>query len=186
MFKEEIRLNFTNLRNSLSPEEVSSASCAIAKMALSLPIWEHEYYHIFLSIKEKNEVDTGPILALLKDQGKKVVVPRINNRENLVHLEIDSDSVFEKNRWGIPEPSEGRRISEENIDLVFIPLLAFDRQGHRVGYGKGYYDRFLAHCRPDVLKIGLSFFEAVECITDLNDNDMAMDYCVTPSKIYSF
>jgi len=70
--------------------------------------------------------------------------------------------------------------------VVFIPLLAFDEEGHRVGYGKGFYDSFLAECKPETLKIGLSFFEAETKIEDVFDGDMALDYCVTPKQVYRF
>jgi 5-formyltetrahydrofolate cyclo-ligase len=70
--------------------------------------------------------------------------------------------------------------------MVLIPLLAFDQTGQRVGYGKGYYDRFLANCRPDCIKTGLSFFPAEDKITDTNTFDIAMDFCITPDKIYEF
>ena len=69
---------------------------------------------------------------------------------------------------------------------MFIPLLAFDNKGNRVGYGKGYYDNFLSKCTPDVIKIGLSFFEASDEITDVFESDIALDYCVTPNTIYQF
>ncbi|MDR9457609.1 MAG: 5-formyltetrahydrofolate cyclo-ligase, partial [Salegentibacter sp.] len=72
------------------------------------------------------------------------------------------------------------------LDLVFIPLLAFDKTGNRVGYGKGYYDRFLDSCKPGVIKIGLSFFEAEEEIKEMFETDVALDYCVTPNRVYQF
>ena len=70
--------------------------------------------------------------------------------------------------------------------MVFVPLLAFDEKGNRVGYGKGFYDKFLANCKPETIKIGLSFFEAEDKIKEISENDMQLNYCVTPNKIYSF
>ena len=72
------------------------------------------------------------------------------------------------------------------IDVVFVPLLAFDTNGNRVGYGKGFYDKFLSQCQPETIKIGLSFFEAEEEIADVYQDDIRLDYCVTPNKIYDF
>jgi len=69
------------------------------------------------------------------------------------------------------------------IDAVLIPLLAFDNQGFRVGYGGGFYDRFLPACRPEALKVGLSFFDPVDVIEDKDQYDIPMDYCVTPTEI---
>lgn len=86
----------------------------------------------------------------------------------------------------MPEPLDGIEISPLKIDVVFIPLLAFDKKGNRIGYGKGFYDQFLSDCKADVIKIGLSFFEAEEAITDVYKDDVPLDYCVTPQQIYRF
>lgn len=100
----------------------------------------------------------------------------------LVHDETD----FVENAYGIPEPEEGSAILAEDIDLVFVPLLAFDQQGFRVGYGKGFYDRFLKKCREDVITVGFSYFEPVDKIEDTNQYDVPLNYCITPHKIYAF
>ncbi len=72
------------------------------------------------------------------------------------------------------------------IDVVFIPLLSFDYKGNRVGYGKGYYDRFLLNCKEECLKIGLSFFEEEQCVFDVEDTDISLDFCVTPKQVYQY
>lgn len=186
MFKKEIRLNFIELRDKLSSEEVHSSSKSICDFLFQLPLWDFEYYHIFLPIIENNEVDTRPLIDHLKSKQKKIVVPKVKNEALLEHFLIEADTSFKINRWGIPEPVKGQPVLLEDIDLVFVPMLAFDRQGHRVGYGKGYYDRFMAGCRADALKIGLCFFEAIEEISDAGPRDIPMDYCVTPKKVYEF
>nr|MCU0396414.1 5-formyltetrahydrofolate cyclo-ligase [Chitinophagaceae bacterium] len=88
--------------------------------------------------------------------------------------------------FGVEEPLTGKPVDPGMIDLVFVPLLAFDKKGYRVGYGKGYYDRFLKRCRPDVMTLGLSLFPPVEAIGDLHTNDVPLKYCITPHKIYAF
>lgn len=186
MLKKELRLNFTKLREQFTAEEVFSSSNSISKHVFNLPLWELEYYHVFLPIEEKKEVDTQLIIEHLKKINKKIVVPKVKDGSHLEHILLEEETVLKKNPWGIPEPQLGRAIPSKQIDLVFIPLLAFDKKGHRVGYGKGYYDRFLKTCREDVLKIGLCFFEPVEEITDITADDMVLDCCVTPKKIYSF
>ena len=77
--------------------------------------------------------------------------------------------------YGIPEPVNGVAIDPKKIDLVFVPLLISDKKNYRVGYGKGFYDRFLAECRKDVKTIGLNFFKPIEKIIDLNEYDFALD-----------
>lgn len=100
----------------------------------------------------------------------------------LVHEESD----FVENTYGIPEPEEGPQVPAEEIDVVFVPLLAFDNEGFRVGYGKGFYDRFLKKCREDVITVGFSYFDAVDKIDDRNQFDVPLNYCITPDRIYEF
>lgn len=99
---------------------------------------------------------------------------------------IDEDTVYRANEWGITEPVNGTQIDPETIDLVFVPMLICDEAGYRAGYGKGFYDRYLARCRPEVLKVGFSYFEPVEKIIDTQPFDVSLDYCITPANIYEF
>ena len=110
----------------------------------------------------------------------------INSTFDMDAILVNDETEFVNNDYGIEEPLQGEKISPEEIDLVFIPMLAFDEQGYRVGYGKGYYDRYLAQCRSDVLKIGFSFFEAEPRIDDINEFDVPLNYCITPMRIYEF
>lgn len=71
-------------------------------------------------------------------------------------------------------------------EVVFIPLLAYDKNGNRIGYGKGFYDRFLDKCSTETIKIGLSFFDQEQHIIDVSENDVKLNYCVTPKKIYCY
>ena len=150
-----------------------------------MPIWHLTYYHIFLSISKNNEVDTQPLITILQGKDKNVVIPKISNERLVNYLLMDS-TVITTNSWGLPEPQNGIVVPEDMLDVVFVPLLAMDRKGHRVGYGGGYYDRFLQRCRPNVIKIGLSFFDPIPKIDDVSPTDVALDFCVTPKEIYEF
>lgn len=99
---------------------------------------------------------------------------------------IHEDTVYKTNPWGITEPKDGSLISPEQIDLILVPLLAFDTEGFRVGYGKGFYDRYLAQCRADVVTIGFSYFGPVDKITDTGQFDVPLTYCITPQHTYEF
>ena len=99
---------------------------------------------------------------------------------------IDEDTVYHTNEWGITEPQTGNVINAGDIDLVLVPMLICDAEGYRVGYGKGFYDRYLAQCRNDVIKIGLSYFEPVEYIADRDQFDVPLSFCITPQHIYEF
>ncbi len=186
MLKKELRLNYTLLRNKLSTEQLHDTSLAIANTLLGLPIWGFDYYHIFLQSPEKKEIDTSLILTVLQGKDKNIVVPKAGGNTILTNYLLTDNTVLVKNRWDIPEPAEGLIVPEEKIDVVFVPLLAFDLKGNRVGYGKGFYDNFLNRCRPEVIKIGLSSFEAVREITDVHEGDIPLNYTVTPNKIYEF
>jgi len=186
MDKSQIRTQYKELRKELSEIEVMDKSLLIANRCLELPVWEEQIFHLFLSLEDQNEVDTTPILNLLQGKDKEVVVPKIANAEQLQHFLITDQTRFQKNALGIPEPVSGIEIEASKIDVVFVPLLAFDDKGHRVGYGKGYYDRFLATCRPNCIKVGLSFFEKEQDSFIIESTDIPLDYCVTPEKIYRF
>jgi 5-formyltetrahydrofolate cyclo-ligase len=187
MNKAELRKKYKALRLELSTEQIEELSLEIANQLLQLPVWEKEFYHLFLSIAQQKEVNTENILHILQGKDKNVVLSKTNIKKNkLTHFLLTDTSLISKNRWNIPEPEGGIPIPPKQIDVVFVPLLAFDEQGHRVGYGKGFYDTFLSECKPEVIKIGLSFFDAEPAFKEVFSSDIPLDYCVTPSKIYSF
>jgi 5-formyltetrahydrofolate cyclo-ligase len=99
---------------------------------------------------------------------------------------VEKEGLFIKNKFNILEPIGGAVVPPNSFDLIFVPLVAFDERGYRVGYGKGYYDRYLAQCRPDAIKIGFSFFDAVEYIEDIDEFDVPLNLCITPHRIYEF
>ncbi len=187
MLKKELRIKYKSLRNQLSENEVEEMSLAIANTVLSLPIWEKTYFHIFLPVTEQKEVNTELILHLLAGKDKEIVVSKCDfDTCNLTHFLLTDNTKIKKNEYNIPEPVDGLEVPTSKIDLVFVPLLAFDKTGHRTGYGKGFYDKFLTECKPETIKIGLSFFEAEEKIEDVFENDVKLDYCVTPNSVYKF
>lgn len=186
MLKKDLRTLYLNKRLQYSTQSLQSKSLTISNSILELPIWSYTNYHIFLPIDTKNEIDTSYILSILHGKDKNVIIPKILTSNSLENYLLTDNTTLKKNKWGVPEPIDGIKIEPSSIDVVFVPLLAFDKKGNRVGYGKGYYDNFLNNCKPDVLKIGLSLFEAEEQITDVYENDIPIDYCVTPKKTYIF
>jgi len=187
MTKQGLRKKYKDLRSKLTLNEIEEKSISIANNLLKLSIWNKAYYHIFLSIIEHKEVNTEFILSVLSGKDKHIVLSKSDFKTNsLTHFLLTDSTVIKTNEWHIPEPIDGIEILPNKIEVVFVPLLAFDKHGNRVGYGKGFYDRFLEQCRPEVIKIGLSFFEAEENIEDSNDTDIALDFCVTPNRTYKF
>lgn len=142
--------------------------------------------HLFMSIKDKNEVDTEPIINRLFTQTEcTLAIPRVKG-DLLEHFKYEKSEELLINKWGIPEPSGGIPIDITLIDVVFIPLITFDLNGHRIGYGKGFYDKFLRHCRPGILKIGLSLGPPLDAIPYADTFDIPMDYCVYPYGVLKF
>lgn len=187
MTKSEIRKKYKSLRKSLSESEIDNRSLAISNELLKLSIWGKSFYHIFLNIEEQKEVNTEYILNILSGKDKNIVISRSNFEDySMSHFLLSDSTKLKKNKYNIPEPIDGIEISISKIDVVFVPLLAFDINGNRVGYGKGFYDRFLEACKSDTIKIGLSFFEAETESIDTSRNDIKLDYGITPAKIYKF
>ncbi len=187
MNKTELRAKYKALRAVINDQEIDDLSMDIANQLLQLPIWEKTYYHIFLPILKHKEINTEFILHILQGKDKNVLVSKSNfENQTLEHFLLTDATVLQVNSWGIPEPVDGIPIPEHKIDVVFVPLLAFDQFGNRVGYGKGFYDKFLAKCNTETIKIGLSFFSAEEEIESILSTDICLDYCVTPLKTYRF
>ncbi len=187
MSKLDLRKKYKTLRNDLSSENRDDLSIAIANQVLKLPIWEYTFYHIFLTIEEHKEINTDYILNILAGKDKNIVISKSDFKTtSLINFLLTDSTVIKKNQWNIPEPVDGIEIENEKIDIVFVPLLAFDKKGNRVGYGKGFYDNFLANCKPETIKIGLSFFEAENETIAIFEGDIGLDYCVTPERVYEF
>lgn len=187
MTKADIRNYYKNLRLELSKEQIETMSLEIANRLLEVPIWSGLYFHVFLPIRSKNEVDTEFILALLQGKDKEIVLSRSDFSTGQMHHVLLTDATrISVNAWGIPEPLDGIEVPLTKIDVVIVPLLAFDRSGQRIGYGKGFYDRFLSECRPGTVKVGVSFYEASESWTDVAPTDIGLDFCVTPRQLYDF
>lgn len=186
MDKQALRLQFQERRRALDSETLSDWSTSLFHQALKLPIWDYQVFHLFLSISNKKEVDTTPFLNHLRRLNREIVVPKIAAQGALTHHRLGPDTTLTPNAWGIPEPDSGNRVKPNLIDVVFVPLLAFDLKGNRVGYGGGYYDKFLSACRVDVITVGLSLFEPVAEISGLYPGDVPLKYAVTPERIFEF
>ena len=185
--KKVLRQKYKALRESLPNVAVEEMSLAIANSVLQLPIWDKTYFHVFLPITQQKEVDTELILHLLSGKDKEILISKSNfETREMTHFLLTDNTKIRKNEYHIPEPVDGIEVPPQKIEVVFVPLLAYDKKGNRVGYGKGFYDIFLSKCNPEVIKIGLSFFEPEELITDTFEGDVQLDYCITPTVIHTF
>jgi len=190
MNKSELRRRFLEKRGTLGREEISTRSRQVAsKFFSTFDLKGVRCVHIFLTIKDRGEVETSLIVERIwrAFPAITVVVPRVNRKEKKMECAVyDPMSRLVPNFWGIFEPLNTRTVPEQMVDVVLVPLLCFDEEGNRVGYGGGYYDKFLAICRPGCRKIGLSMFEPVDRIDDISEHDIRLDHCVTPEKVWTF
>lgn len=187
MKKAEFRIHFKQKRRELSPSEIENRSEGICDAIFTKFQLEGKIISLFLPIEKHKEINTYHILEKGLSIGTQIALPKIiPNTHTLKHYLYESHSKLEVNSMGIPEPVKGKLIKTESLDYVFIPLLAVDKTGHRIGYGKGYYDRFLKKCSPNCLFIGLHLFDDFVDIEDIDTHDVQLNYCVTPYRIVKF
>lgn len=189
MDKKSLRNIYLEQRLKLSEEAYTQANEAILHQVQQLNWQNINAVHLFLSISEKREINTFPILDWLLQQHPhiQILIPRADFTTGRMEQVIyTSDVPINKKKYHIPEPIGGKIVNPSTIDRVFIPLLCFDQQGYRVGYGKGFYDRFLQTCKLDVEKIGLSFFDPIVKISDTDIHDIPLNRCISPNRIYDF
>lgn len=187
MNKELLRKKYLKARKQFSKEQLETINRQLKTQLFNELISEPGLIHVFLPIKEKQEIDTWPMLPILWERGWQTCTSITHFDDNrLSHTRIDAKTNFVENKWGVPEPTNQQSVLPIEIDVVLIPMLCFDLKGHRVGYGKGYYDRFLSECRTEVTKIGLCMADPINEITDASAHDITMDVCITPLKVYKF
>jgi len=194
MDKKALRNKYKVLRQSLTEEEIEDKSLAIANQLLRMDavpsgrlVWDKLYYHLFLTIEEQKEINTEYILQILAGKDKEIVISKCDFATlGMTHFLLTDNTKIKKNNYNVPEPVDGLEVPDAKIDVVFVPLLAYDKQGNRVGYGKGFYDNFLSKCKPETIKIGLSFYPPEDKIEDVSENDVKLDFCVTPEEIIKF
>lgn len=187
MTKKELRVKYKQMRQQLSENDIEELSLQIANQLIHLDIWQHSFYHLFLPIESQKEINTEYILQVLAGKDKNIVISKSDfETREMTHFLLTDNTKIKKNEYDIPEPVDGLEVPVSKIDVVFVPLLAFDEKGNRVGYGKGFYDKFLSECKPEVLKIGLSFFKSESIISDVLPTDIQLSMCISPTEVYKF
>lgn len=186
MLKIDLRKKYKAKRQNLTENEFQRINNQIFEQFTESFDFSAKNISIYLPIEKFHEPNTTLIIEhLLKNN--RVFVP-VSNFENhtIQNAQIDSESTFDINSYGIPEPKIVNSIPANLLDVVFVPFLTLNPKGYRVGYGKGFYDRFLSECNPSCIFIGLYFFEQFETIDDINKYDIPIHYCVTPTKVHEF
>ncbi len=183
MNKTDLRQQYKELRKNLTSKEREVFSSAILERVSTYFELSHKKISLFLPIDRFLEINTWPFL---KGISAEFYLPVVQENNQLSHIRYESMAQIKVNDWGIPEPIFGDVVDVEQLDFVFVPLLAVDQKGFRVGYGKGFYDQFLINCKPSCVFVGLSYFDPIPEISDLHEFDIPLHYCVTPTKVWKF
>ncbi len=185
--KKELRLEFQNKRNQLNKFEINALSEKIFNHLENAFDFKNKTLSIFLTIEKKNEIKTLEFIN--KYISSSIITSPISDFKNstLKHIRLfNLEEQLKENKYGIPEPQFGDFVDVKKIDIVLVPLLIFDLEGYRVGYGKGFYDRFLSNCSQNCKFIGLSLFEPISKIEDPDQYDIPLHMVITPNKAYHF
>ncbi|KAA2221149.1 5-formyltetrahydrofolate cyclo-ligase [Chryseobacterium sediminis] len=186
MLKAELRKKYTQKRKALSTDEAFLLSEKIFESFINhFNPQKGEKVHIFIPIPARKEIDTQIFIHYFLAENIRVYVPKIVG-DRLINIEIFEDTVFETNSWGISEPVSNEDSGENNFQYVITPLLYCDRKGNRVGYGKGFYDGLFRDISTRTKKIGVNYFDPDEYVDDVWENDIPVDYLVTPTEVLSF
>jgi len=188
MDKSALRQQFLRKRSELSVSAAAQAGHLIAERFFELPeLAVIDTLHTFIRLKKFNEIDTSIIyFKLWRDHERiRTCAPRVDHSTEMIESVLfDEDTDLIEDRWGIREPAFGDIVDPKDVDMVLVPMLCFDVFGHRVGYGKGFYDRFLNQCRPDCRKVGLSYWPPIDGPIETHDGDIRLDTCITPRETF--
>lgn len=189
MKKPELRKLFLEKRAALSEAEYGQRNRLIGeRFFATVDLSFIKTVHTFLPIRDRREVDTWLIVERIRREfpGVRLSLPKMDADGSMQNIYFEGVHQLVRNTWGIDEPRHGVPTPVSKIDLVLVPLLCADKKGNRIGYGKGYYDRMLSQCRPDCAKIGLSLFEPIDEIADLESSDVPLTMLVTPKAAFTF
>lgn len=189
MTKQELRKLYKTKRAAFAQAELSLYNAAILAQLKAIDLQGLRYLHTFLPIEKLNEPNIFPFIDYLRQEQPaiKIVISRSNPADHsMQHFLFTEELALRENQWGILEPAAGEEVAEPMLDLVLVPLLVADAKGNRVGYGKGFYDRFLAKCRPECRKVGISFFDPIDRISDVDEYDIPLDALLTPNGRFDY
>ena len=189
MNKQQLRKEYLAKRTALTGDSYTVLNQQLLQQFKTLNFARVTCIHIFLPMISRKEPDTQLLINWLKatHPGIRLAYPKADFLDfTILNFFDDAGLRLEINAHGITEPVKGNTVDIAAIDMVIVPLLVFDKRGYRVGYGKGFYDRFMAKCKPGTWFIGLSLFEPVDSIEDIDNYDIPLHQCITPQKIWQF
>ncbi|MGE5591871.1 MAG: 5-formyltetrahydrofolate cyclo-ligase [Bacillota bacterium] len=184
--KASLRLRLAAVREGLSPAERAARSHEAAARLLGLPAYR-QARSLMVYVSFRTEVETGGLIQAALADGKVVLVPKVQRQpKSLLACRIRRfPEDLQPGAYGIlePAPAASEPWPPEQIDLVVVPGLGFDRRGRRLGYGGGYYDRFLAGPASRGVAVGLAFAEQVVGALPADPFDRSLDLIVTDQEV---
>ncbi len=189
MLKKEARKRYSQKRYEISPTDKQKWDDLLLIQFQTLDLPFLDYVLSFYPMEDRNEVNTFLITDYLhfKNPSLQICYPKTNFSDHSMYaIACQADSIFEANEFNILEPLDTDIVPPPKLDIVIVPMLICDLQGNRVGYGKGFYDRYLSQCSSDCYKVGLSFFPPVDIIEDADEFDVPLNFCITPERVYVF
>jgi 5-formyltetrahydrofolate cyclo-ligase len=187
--KANLRKQFISDRAGIELRQAHEWQARMLDFFANIPIPPNSRILSYRSMPEKNEIPMEYFEDFLMSEkkGLELCYPAIDSGDGSMEAYLDDESLeWETVSFGLKQPASGNRVDPRSVEVILLPLLTFDRSGHRLGYGKGYFDRYLVRCRPSAVKIGFSWFEPMEELPEIQSYDIPLDYCVTPEKLYVF
>lgn len=185
--KQEARAWGKSQRAALSKEAIEGwRNMQVQVLFHTLDMSKVNVCHVFLPMLNQAEPDLWPLLKLWVDKYPNLIfaAPISDFKtKSFAQYQLDTAEFPPYSVKGIPEPSSTVEISPGLTDIAFIPLLAADVYGSRVGYGAGFYDRFLAQCAPECIKIGVALYGAIEGVIAHEQHDIKLDYYASPTEL---
>lgn len=181
--KKQLRAELLRQRSALNRDEFELYSKQVCNAVIeSEEFNQAEVIHCYVPIISRNELNTFHILEESLSRGKKLVVPRIKSgTTDLDHVWLKSPDVLKPNKWGVPEPESGGMVDLSELQLILVPVVGCDVHRNRIGYGKGFYDRFLAEVTCPAF--GLTFEQSVCPEIPIEQHDIKLDRIFTEKRI---
>jgi 5-formyltetrahydrofolate cyclo-ligase len=184
--KDELREDHKRFRQSLTSEQVEEASRAVAHRLISFPPFMAAATILAYS-PVNGEISPQPALRLREElmgsAASTIAYPRVTGKREM-EARITEAEALEKGALGIPEPNViAKFIDPIDIDVVLVPGIAFNRQGFRIGYGKGFYDTYLSRLSRNAVTVGLAYDESIVEHLPFEVHDVAVDFVATPERI---
>jgi 5-formyltetrahydrofolate cyclo-ligase len=183
LLKQALRKEFISRRDSLPLEEKKQREANALTHFLPVLPSAPCTIHLYLSAQGKSEFDTWGLSEMLFDKGYQLCIPYITHRGNMLSVNYNSKADLVQKKFGLFEPELPEFTNPASIRIIIVPMLAFDNECYRLGYGGGYYDTYLKDFK-DIPKVGLSLFDAESSILPRDPWDIPLDAVASPFNLH--